>query len=162
MWWRMASGCLNLRYQARHEESHISKCQSLLNQDISDLKIKSRNWSYGLKYPNSQPPKSHCQNMNKCCKPHEDEKRWSGNNHLVQAQVEQMYFLFNLEYRYAGLSRGMLRILSTKSHAQQKPNYPSEICETQWPHTPHLTKPGKTGLYRKNWRVQFGQMSSNG
>jgi hypothetical protein len=28
---------LNLRYQASHEESHISKSQSLLNQDIKSF-----------------------------------------------------------------------------------------------------------------------------
>jgi hypothetical protein len=49
----------------------------------------------------------------------------------VQAQVEEMYFIFNLEYRYAALSREMAHRLSTKSHAQQKPKYPSEMSETQ-------------------------------
>jgi hypothetical protein len=57
----------------------------------------------------------------------------------VQAQVEEMYFIFNLEYRYAALSRGMLCRLSTKSHAQQKPKYLSEMSETQWPHTLHIS-----------------------
>jgi hypothetical protein len=57
----------------------------------------------------------------------------------VQAQVEEMYFIFNLEYRYAALLRGMLHTLSTKSHAQQKPKYPSEMSETQWPHTLHIS-----------------------
>jgi hypothetical protein len=41
-----------------------------------------------------------------------------------------MYFIFNLEYRYVALSRGMLHRLSTKSHAQQKPKYTSEMSET--------------------------------
>jgi hypothetical protein len=57
----------------------------------------------------------------------------------VQAQVEEMYSIFNLEYRYATLSRGMLHRLSTKSHAQQKPNYSSEMSETQWSHTLHIS-----------------------
>jgi hypothetical protein len=57
----------------------------------------------------------------------------------VQVQVEEMYFIFNLEYRYVALSRGMQHRLSTKSHAQQKPNYPSEMSETQWPHTLHIS-----------------------
>jgi hypothetical protein len=57
----------------------------------------------------------------------------------VQAQVEEMYFIFNLEYRYAALSRGMLHRLSTKSHAQQKPKYPSEMSGTQWPRTLHIS-----------------------
>ncbi len=38
---------------------------------------------------------------------------------IMQAQVEEMHFIFNLEFRYAALSRGMLHRLSTKSHAQQ-------------------------------------------
>jgi hypothetical protein len=57
----------------------------------------------------------------------------------MQAQVEEMYFIFNLEYRYAALSRGMLHRLSTKSHAKQKPKYPSEMSEIQWPHTLHIS-----------------------
>jgi hypothetical protein len=57
----------------------------------------------------------------------------------VQTQVEEMYFIFNLDYRYAALSGGMLHILSTKSHAQQKHNYPSEMSETQWPHIVHIS-----------------------
>jgi hypothetical protein len=57
----------------------------------------------------------------------------------VQAQVEEMYFIFNLEYRYVALSRGMLHRLSTKSHAQQKPKYSIEMSETQWSHTLHIS-----------------------
>ena len=57
----------------------------------------------------------------------------------MQAQVEEMYFIFNLEYRYAALSRGILHKLSTKSHAQQKPKYPREMSETQWQHTLHIS-----------------------
>jgi hypothetical protein len=37
----------------------------------------------------------------------------------VQAQVE-MYFIFNLEYRYAALSRGILHGLPTKSQCALK------------------------------------------
>jgi hypothetical protein len=50
---------------------------------------------------------------------------------LCKAQVEKMYFTFNLEYKYVALSRGMLHRLSSNSHAQQKPNYPSKMSETQ-------------------------------
>jgi hypothetical protein len=57
----------------------------------------------------------------------------------VQAHVEEIYFIFNLEYRYAALSRGMLHRLSTKSHAQQKPKYPSEMSEIQWSHTLYIS-----------------------
>jgi hypothetical protein len=57
----------------------------------------------------------------------------------VQAQVEEIYFIFNLEYMYDALSRGMLRRLSTKSHAKQKPKDPSEMSEILWPHTLHIS-----------------------
>jgi hypothetical protein len=40
---------------------------------------------------------------------------------------------------HAAISRGMIRRLSTKSHAQQKTNYPSEMSETQWSHTLHIS-----------------------
>jgi hypothetical protein len=33
----------------------------------------------------------------------------------------------------------MLNRLSTKSHAQQKTKYPSEMSETQWAHTLHIS-----------------------
>jgi hypothetical protein len=57
----------------------------------------------------------------------------------VQAQIEEIYFIFNLEYMYAALSRWKLHRLSTKSHTQQKPKYPSEMSETQWSHTQHIS-----------------------
>jgi hypothetical protein len=57
----------------------------------------------------------------------------------VQDQIEEIYFIFNLEYRYAALLRGMLQRLSTKSHAQQKSKYSSEMSETQWSHTLHIS-----------------------
>jgi hypothetical protein len=47
----------------------------------------------------------------------------------VQAQVEEIYFIFNLGDMYAAISREMLHRLSIKSHAQQKPKYPSEMSE---------------------------------
>jgi hypothetical protein len=50
---------------------------------------------------------------------------------IVQAQVEEMYFIFNLECRHVVLSRGILHGLLTKSHAQQKPINPSEMSEIQ-------------------------------
>jgi hypothetical protein len=57
----------------------------------------------------------------------------------VQAQVEEIYFIFNLKYRYVALSRGMLYRLSIKSHAQQKSKYPSEMSKIQWSHTFHIS-----------------------
>jgi hypothetical protein len=89
-----------------------------VNQDIKWFGDQKWNWSYGLKYHKSQPPKSQCQSKIKCANSHEVKKRWSDTNHIVQAQVEEMYFIFNLEYMYAALSREMAHRLSTKSHAQ--------------------------------------------
>jgi hypothetical protein len=50
---------------------------------------------------------------------------------IVQAQVEEIYFIFNLECRYVTLSRGILYRLPIKSHAQQKPINTNEMSETQ-------------------------------
>jgi hypothetical protein len=57
----------------------------------------------------------------------------------VQTQIEEMYFIFNLEYKYAALSRGMLHGLLIKSHVQQKTKYPNEMSETQWSHTLYIS-----------------------
>jgi hypothetical protein len=83
----------------------------------------------------------------------------------VQVQVEEIYFIFNLEYIYAALSRGMLHRLSTKSHAQQKPKYPSEMSETQWTHTLHisLNKEKLDGsISQTGGPVWVDEMTSNG
>jgi hypothetical protein len=50
---------------------------------------------------------------------------------IVQAQVKEIYFIFNLECRYVTLSRGILYRLPIKSHAQQKPINTNEMSETQ-------------------------------
>jgi hypothetical protein len=49
----------------------------------------------------------------------------------ITPQIEEMYFIFNLEYTYVALSKGMLHRLLAKSYTQQKPKYPSEMSETQ-------------------------------
>jgi hypothetical protein len=67
---------------------------------------------------------------------------------------------------HAAISRGMIRRLSTKSHAQQKPNYPSEMSEIQWSHILHISlnqeKPDgpvwtdeHQRLVSKYWMFQF-------
>jgi hypothetical protein len=63
-----------------------------------------------------------------------------------------MYFIFNLEYSYAALSRGMLHRLSIKSHAQQKIKYPSEMSKTHWLHTLHIS------LNQENQMVRFPKL----
>jgi hypothetical protein len=59
---------------------------------------------------------------------------------IVQAKVEEMYFIFNLGCRHVALSRGISHGLATKSQFSTKPKNPSEMNETQWSHTPYLTE----------------------
>jgi hypothetical protein len=58
---------------------------------------------------------------------------------LMQAQVEEKYFIFNLEYRNAALSREIPHGLPTKSQYSTYPKNPSEMSETQWPHILHIS-----------------------
>jgi hypothetical protein len=70
----------NPRNQASHEESHISKCQSLLNQDIKWLEDQKWKLILYVKYSKSQPPKNQCQSKINCGNPHEIKKEWNGKN----------------------------------------------------------------------------------
>jgi hypothetical protein len=58
---------------------------------------------------------------------------------VMQAQVEEIYFIFNLKYRHTTLSRGILHGLPAKSQYSIKPKKPSEMSETQWPHKFHIS-----------------------
>jgi hypothetical protein len=58
---------------------------------------------------------------------------------IMQAQVEEVLFIFNLESRYAALSRGMLQRLLNKLSCSTKPKNPSEKRETLWPQTLHIS-----------------------
>jgi hypothetical protein len=58
---------------------------------------------------------------------------------LVQTQVKEMYFIFNLECRRAALSKGIPHILPIKSQCSTKPKNSSEMSETQYPHTLHIS-----------------------
>jgi hypothetical protein len=49
---------------------------------------------------------------------------------IVQAQVEEMYFIFNIECRHG---------LLIKSQYSRKPKNPSEISEIQWLYTLHIS-----------------------
>jgi hypothetical protein len=57
---------------------------------------------------------------------------------IVQAQVEELCFIFNLKYRHVVLSRGTPHGFLTKSQNSTLPKNPSEMSETQWPHTLHI------------------------
>jgi hypothetical protein len=58
---------------------------------------------------------------------------------IVQTQVEEMYFIFNLEYRYVALLRGIPYELPTKSQCLTMPKKPSEMSEVQWPQILHIS-----------------------
>jgi hypothetical protein len=111
---------LNPKNQSSHEESHISMCQSLLNQAQSDLEIKSKNWSYGLKYPKSQPLRVKAKARAHVTTLIKTKRNEETTIYIVQAQIKEMYSIFNLEYRHATLSRGMLHMLPTKSQCITK------------------------------------------
>jgi hypothetical protein len=72
---------------------------------------------------------------------------------LVRAQVEEKYFIFNIEYWSAALSRGISHGLPTKSQCSTYPKNPSEMSETQWP---HALQPWKNSMLQfPNRRVRF-------
>jgi hypothetical protein len=78
------------------------------------------NWLYDVKYSKSQPLESQCQSKIKCGNLHKVKEKWSGKNQHCQAQVEEMYFMFYLEYMNVALSRGIsygLLIKSQCSHS---------------------------------------------
>jgi hypothetical protein len=50
---------------------------------------------------------------------------------IAQAQVKKIYFIFNLKYRHADLSRGILHGLPTKSQCLTNPKNLSEMSKTQ-------------------------------
>jgi hypothetical protein len=68
----------NPKNHASHEESHISKCQSLLNQDIKWL--GDQKWKLIIQHEVFQDTtsKSQCRSKIKCGNPHEVKKKWSG------------------------------------------------------------------------------------
>jgi hypothetical protein len=58
---------------------------------------------------------------------------------IVQTQVEKMYFICNIKCRHAALSRGIPHGLPTKSQCSTNPKNPSEMSETQWSYTLHIS-----------------------
>jgi hypothetical protein len=54
------------------------------------------NWLYDVKYSKSQPLESQWQSKIKCANPHKVKKNEVTRINIVQAQVEEMYFMFIL------------------------------------------------------------------
>jgi hypothetical protein len=66
-------------------------------------------------------------------------QKWSANNQHYASSSWRNVILFNLEFRYAALLRGMLHRIVNKVSCSTKPKNPSEMSETQWPHTLHIS-----------------------
>jgi hypothetical protein len=89
----------NPRNQAYYEESISLSVNLYWIKKWSDLHTKSGNWSYDVKYSKSQPQRVNAQarsSMTTLMKSKIDEV---ARFNIVQAQVEGVDFIFNLEYR---------------------------------------------------------------
>jgi hypothetical protein len=64
----------------------------------SDLEIKSGSWSYGLKNHKSQPLRVNGKTGSHVAILKESKRSEVATINIVQTQVEEMYFIFNLEY----------------------------------------------------------------
>jgi hypothetical protein len=100
----------DLRNQSSHEESHISKCQSLLNQVSSDLETKSENWSYGSKYPKSPPLRVNAKTRSHVASLMKSKRSEVTIINIVQAQVHEIYFIFRFGLQQLVFKFRMFRI----------------------------------------------------
>jgi hypothetical protein len=90
---------LNPRNQAYYEESYITKCQSLLNQEMKWLGYQKWKLIMRCKVLQVTTSKGQCLSKIKCDNPHKVKRDEVTRFNFVQAQVEEMCFIFNLEYR---------------------------------------------------------------
>jgi hypothetical protein len=82
----------NPRNQASYEESYITKCQSLLNQDIKwlgDQKWKLIIWCKVFQVTTS---KNQCWSKIKCGNPHKVNEKWSGKNEYCVSSSWRIVF----------------------------------------------------------------------
>jgi hypothetical protein len=68
----------NPRNQAYYEESYITKCQSLFNQEMKWLRYQKWKLIIRCEVLQATTSKSQCLSNIKCDNPHELKKRWSG------------------------------------------------------------------------------------
>jgi hypothetical protein len=59
-----------------------------------------------MKYSKSQSLKKQCQSKIKCGNPHEVKRNKVARINMVQAQVEEVVYVFNLEYRLSLYQEG--------------------------------------------------------
>jgi hypothetical protein len=84
-------------------KNHISLSVNLYwIKKWSDMDIKSENWSYNVKYSNSQPLKSQCQSKIKCDTSHEVKNKWSGMiQYWCKLKLKELilYLILSIGYR---------------------------------------------------------------
>jgi hypothetical protein len=76
----------NMRNQGNYDESHITNCQSLLNQNMKWL--GDQKW----KLITRTTAKSQCQSKIKCGNPNEVNEKWSGKNQYCASSSWRIVF----------------------------------------------------------------------
>jgi hypothetical protein len=101
----------NPRIQAIHEESYITRCQSLLNQDMKwcgDQKWKLILWCEVLQVTTS---KSQCQSKIKCGNPHKVKKKWSGKNQpCASSSWREVFYILSWLWEWRSIKRDTIWI----------------------------------------------------
>jgi hypothetical protein len=82
----------NLRNQANHEESHITKCQCLLNQDMKWLVYQKWKLIIQCKVLKVTTSKSQCRRNIKCGHPHKVKRRWRNNYQFCASSSWRIIF----------------------------------------------------------------------
>jgi hypothetical protein len=84
------------------------------------LKTKSGNQSFGFKHYKSQSLRVNTKERSHVATLMKSKRSEAATINIVQAQVEEIYFIFNFEYMFAALSREMSLGLQTKSQCSLK------------------------------------------
>jgi hypothetical protein len=115
MWWRRESGCSIQRIKLTIK-NHISLSVNLYwMKKLSELDIKSGNWSYDMKYVKSQSLKSQCQRKIICGTSHEVKRKWSDKiQYLCKLKLKELilYLILSID---CALSRRIPHELPIKS-----------------------------------------------
>jgi hypothetical protein len=118
-----------------------------------------------VKYSKSQPLRVNIEVRSNVATLIESKRNKVARMNFVQAQVEEKYFIFNLEYRNVALTRGIPHRLPTKSQRSTKPKIPSEMSETQGSHILHISvnlgKPDDPVFQTKLSGLAYNDYNSN-
>jgi hypothetical protein len=151
MWWRRASGCL-IQEIKLVIKSHISKCQSLLNQYTKWL--EDQKWKLIIQFEESQvtTSKSQCQNKIICSNPHDSwsqkEMKWQQSTLFKLMLKKCILYLF--------LSLGMSLYQEGYYIGCQQSLIFNKSLETQVRWVKHNVHTHYTSHWTKeNWMVWF-------